>query len=866
MSQTPTGPNGTGGGDDPFTPRARFPEDAAHGPSPALLAIVGLFAVALLALVMVAVAWPSRKAPPAGAAPGQAPSGAAGGSNQAGASSAPVSPDSPQPTGAAPGGEAKPTVARIGGSQREASGRTADAESIRGSFVVATESLAFDAPEAQRRFAQTLAAARSAWPDLSREETESLVRMTIAHVMACAGAGGNAAVEAVEVVASPGLRIAPTATARLTADDLAGAAFALGCLAALAAEPDAPAVVRAAVSGAMTRVNLAPPTSPGEGAFWSGVSVALRRAPSYIVAPAGAGSSDSGPEAVWRRWLACVGALAVAKPESRDPLLLAGAREALGAMAGRPPDAVGRAIVQAALAQASWDAAPGIPGIPGTPGSPGSPGATDPPPARAGILECFDDRRVSTRDLASVMAWLIGSAPAAGLGVECSLRPDATDAERTAVRDRVRAAWGVRPPGEADALRRRWISEAGRALGAVVPSPSPITRLARVATLARLCEAAARLHRGEAGAGRAILDGLAAPVEAALASPGASAATGAVADPERDGKWALRFFAARRSANERRRAVAELANSTAALGPIDAETLLDAAVFGSPSDVRLAASRIAERRATDPSMVNALLELLPRAPRSDAMSSLVRRATGGNLPTMRDRDWPLEARRALVASMLKSLSGASELGALDRLASVIATACAGWADAPQDRSASRSAGADPSPDAKQAGAAPGAAGGAAQPTRDPATAVERARAALAAELTTFAANHPDRRDVALAGLAAAQRRHEARRSLAEGPAQAFEAGLLGAADVLALLVQAERPESDQAAAAALANLSAARRASEDVYESLDATMTAVGRLWALRLGADGPPPVQAPPATTLPPEPAVSPPRSRGVP
>lgn len=857
MSRTPTDANGTGGGDDPFAPRERFSGDEARGPSPALLAIVGMFAIALLALVMVAVAWPARKAPPAGGAPGQAASGAAGGSNQGGASSAPASPASPEPTGAAPGGEAKPTVARIGGSQREAQGRTADAESIRGSFVVATESLTFDAVEAQRRFGQTLAAARSVWPDLSREDTESLARMTIAHVMACAGAGGNAAVEAVDAVASPGLRIAPTATARLTADDLAGAAFALGCLAALAAEPDAPAVVRAAVSGAMARVNLAPPTSPGEGAFWSGVNVALRRAPSYIVAPAGAGSSDAGPEAVWRRWLACVGALAVARPESRDPLLLAGAREALGAMAGRPPDAVGRAIVQAALAQASWDA-----GAPGTPGATGSPGATDPPPARAGILECFDDRRISTRDLASVMAWLIGSAPAAGLGVECSLRPDATDAERIAVRDRVRAAWGVRPPGEADALRRRWLSEAGRALGAVVPSPSPITRLARVATLARLCEAAARLHRGEAGAGRAILDGLAAPIEAALASPGVSATTGSAPDPERDGKWALRFFAARRSANERRRAVAELANSTAALGPIDAETLLDAAVFGSPSDLRLAASRIAERRATDPPMVNALLELLPRAPRSDAMSSLVRRATGANLPPTRDLDWPLEARRALVASMLKSLSGASELGALDRLASVIATACAGWADAPQDRSASRSAGADPSLDAKQTGAASGAA----QPTRDPATAVERARASLAAELTTFAANHPDRRDVALAGLAAAHRRHEARRSLAEGPAQAFEAGLLGAADVLALLVQAERPESDQAAAAALANLAAARRACEDVYESLDATMTAVGRLWALRLGADGPSPAQAPPALSAPPHPAVSPPRSRGVP
>lgn len=791
---------------EPFA-TANWPTDRSRARPGPLLLVLGC------AVCLSLVAWLALSVAPSGGP-------------KSNASSTPPPAQQAERTEPAPPPSAPAPVTRIGrgaAPSAQSGAGALEAGSLSRAFESAAESLGADPAEAQRRFAQALAAAREAWPALASAEVTALAERIVAHVLAAAATGVDVG-PPIDAIGAPAMRLGPSASARLSEGDIASCAFSFGALVRLDAEPDLPALARARVDAAMSGANVARPAPGDFSPFWDAAAAALRRAPAYIVSRAGAGgASDAGPEGAWRRWLECVRALARAAPAHRDPLLIAGARELLVASSTGPNDAATRALVQSVLADAQWDSR-----------------APDPPPARRAVLEFFDDRRIASRELAGLTQWLAGGVPAAGLGAECVLRADATEAERTRVRDRVAAAWNVRPPGEADALLRRWQTDARRAVGATPPSDTPIDRLARVAALARLCEAGAALRRGESGAAKSILDDPGGPIERAMLAPVSSATPALAPDPERDGKWALRFLSARKSAIERRRAVAELGASTSPIGPIDAETLVDAAVFGSPSDVRQAALRIAERRATEPPVVNALLEMLPRAPRSEAVAGLVARATGAPLPGFRDRDWPIEARRALVAALLKALSGSTQLGSLDRLAEVAARACDGWARAAPAPDADRD-GRDTSGDLVAPEQAPPSG------SRDPGLCAERVRAALRNEIVALSASAREKRDALLAGLASAERRHAARRSLADGPAQSFEAAMLGVVDLLALVTQAERPASTDAVVGVLADLTASRRASDDVYAHLDACATAALRLSLLRMGDAGPtPPSQTP--------------------
>lgn len=497
--------------------------------------------------------------------------------------------------------------------------------------------------------------------------------------------------------------------------------------------------------------------------------------------------------------------------------MLRGVGELLAAASTRSSDPTTRSIVLTLLAGADWSES----------------GA-----ARDAVVGWLDDKdRIGARELAAVTQWMVTGAPAAAVGVDHVLSAQADEQERARVRDALAARWSLHSPAMAEDMRAAWSRAARSALSAGADAgPDAFARTAR---LARLGETAALLRRGEAAQARVALS-KAATGRVAPGGGGAGGVLGADA-AARDGRWAVKFLGARRNAAERRAALATISVDGATLGVVDAEALIEAALFGSPVDVRDSALRIAERHTSEATVVNALLEALPRAPRTAASSRLYERAARTALPPVRDKAWPLAARRALVTRLLESLDAGDGLSSIDEWAGVIGDSYSGWSV-----TLSGAAGTEAREAERREAEAAGYSGGTAEESA-PATEAARARRTALDPATAAAAVWEDLRAEiaalgdpdAMRGLRDASRRHAARRMLAEGGLQGFVAEQIGVLEAMGLLIGAERPGSADEARTIIDGAESERRNARTIEEQMETTQRAVLRMWLLLLDDGG---------------------------
>ncbi len=550
----------------------------------------------------------------------------------------------PRPaTARAPGpNQAPPAVA-----PSDAAIPAAEAPSTAAIIDSAGERLGLDHDEAVRRFEQALRAHADAWTALNAEQNHAAIDAIVRTLIR---AGGDVDLaEALDRVLAPATRLAEST--RLGDNEVLPAVWAWGALAYLASLPDLPVPARERVAARFASFPQSAPIAASADAFAGAASEALRRVPPRLVVVAPGAAGDAGSQAAWRAWLNAVHTV-VTDPATRDSILVDGAEIALVSASALPPDQITRSIITDILARADW---------------------SNRSLARSALVRWLEaPDRFASRELAALLHWL-GSRPVADVPPDTALRPDASSEQRQAVRDRLAVHWRLDAPALLQSLVMSLRNQADAALNAPTPA-SAVDALTDAVLLARLTAAAERLRRLEVDRAKPILDDPRSTIVAAHAPPSASAPF-VGSTPADDGRWALRFLAARRNAAERRAAMSEMTSSSAQLGPVDAEVLVEFALVGSPTDIRLLAQRAVERRADEPFVLNALLESLPSAPRNDASARLYQRAVHpARLPPARDPHWMIESRRALLSRLLALAPADAGLSVIDRLARALALA------------------------------------------------------------------------------------------------------------------------------------------------------------------------------------------------
>lgn len=416
------------------------------------------------------------------------------------------------------------------------------------------------------------------------------------------------------------------------------------------------------------------------------------------------------------------------------------------------------------------------------------------------VLAALADQGFGTRGL-SVMVSTMGRQPwARTLGPSLVLSPSATSAERSHFRSELEAALlGTQVTS--------WASEEFIAMArAILSRPVPTTTvptLAETVVASRLCWAAADLLWSRRLAAEATLAGLRTDVDQLVAAP-TRAAEGLGGDASRD--WALRYLAAARNIPVRQSLLSELVRSKPKLGPIAAELLVGEALMGTPAQVRRDALQAVPLFAGEPSVVNALLELLPRAPAVASTRDVAVEISGVPLPAIDDPRWAISARRAVVGRLTELLAAEGDGRRIDALATMLAESYAARSTPGRDPSAATAGDLDVLAAAVQRGWA--AELGRADRTGSAGATVDRLRRAL-----------------------------DSRLALTEGAVSAFAAYQVSALETAAEAVRAERPERAADVAGVLDGVASARRGSRDIFEQILHVERGFVRLWLIRMGS-----------------------------
>jgi hypothetical protein len=420
--------------------------------------------------------------------------------------------------------------------------------------------------------------------------------------------------------------------------------------------------------------------------------------------------------------------------------------------------------------------------------------------ARAALLDWLSDpTRYSTRELASVTQWLASSANESGVGVNDTLSSGASGYQRSDLRGRLAARWSGGQSLVSASVLDRWILGASAVLteSDTTASSDPVEVLREAANLARYSRAAALLWRGDSDAASVIIDDQGASPSA---RSGRSPRLDALAPRADDGRFALRFLSASQNAQDRIDLLRDLVGSGREFGTIDAEVVFDQAMFGTPSEVRRIAQRLTDLRSDDPAMINAALESLPRAPRTNAMRDVYETLSVSILPSIDDPTWMRATRAALVARLLDIITGGASLDPADSVAER-------FVEIYSDRLGSAS-NTESTPSAEAAAVV------------DSLLVETRAAGGIASE----------------AEIAQLKRRFDARRALVSGDLQRFAVESVNAAEALALLTGIERPERREGIEHDIAEMHDALNAARDAAGQIVSAERASLKVWAHRLG------------------------------
>ncbi len=243
------------------------------------------------------------------------------------------------------------------------------------------------------------------------------------------------------------------------------------------------------------------------------------------------------------------------------------------------------------------------------------------------------------------------------------------------------------------------------------------------------------------------------------------------------------------------------------LGPVDAEVLVGEALAGSPADIRAPASDAVRHFSESPTVINAVIERLPRLQRTAAASSLIETLTQRQLPSIRDPDWPIVARRILTERLLEAIAPETPFAVVDRLATLLALPYRSMAS--------------PSPlpaDQRALKTQPHAHLSAAQVWQS-------WRAAADAVVPTSPPPMP---------LDQIDRRRAGRLAQASGMVQRFAAEQAGICELMAYVIHAEQPARAEQIRLILTQFTDERRRAPSILQQLNAAERAMTQLWLIR--------------------------------
>lgn len=518
-----------------------------------------------------------------------------------------------------------------------------------------------------------------------------------------------------------------------------------------------------------------------DASFELGAIAALRAVATRLASP----SADAAPASrdAWKAWDSALLTATELNPGALPGVALDAAEAVLAAASARPSDVQLRDRLTVLLAQCDWSARGN---------------------ARGRLIGWLEDhRRFATRELGVVTQWLSMNAPESGMSVNDTLSAGASSYQRSELRSRLNARWGSGQSVIAASVLDRWkvaVSLRGKEPWDSM-SADPLARLREAAHIARLNEAAALLWKGEPDSARRIIDD---PAGTLSTPPPGQPRLDALSPRSGDGAFAIRYLNARQNAQDRIDILRNLLSEGRELGPIDAEVVFEAAMLGTPAEVRRIAGRIVEFRASDPTVINAALESLPRAPRARAMQDIFEATAGRSLPPIEDASWVVETRRALVNRLLAILTGGASLDPADSYAAAIKESFGVRAGVTLDANAT------------------------------PRAAAEELVTSLLHEATAAGGLSANERVELL------RRRHIARRTIATGDMQRFAAEATNAAESFALLLAVERPSREPAIEQVLTTLRDRLRSAPSVADQIEAAEFASLSLWALRFGEESP--------------------------
>ena len=369
-------------------------------------------------------------------------------------------------------------------------------------------------------------------------------------------------------------------------------------------------------------------------------------------------------------------------------------------------------------------------------------------------------------------------------------------------------AWNM----EGETLRQEveavWIREARQSVEESLNARSPVEHLAAAATSSRLSQAARWLWKGESSEATAILEKGNDDIKSLLDSADNAQRATVLAVHSGDGQWAAKYLAAGHMIPVRLELLAKKSRDRS-MDPVDAEVVAAEAFYGSPRDVQSRAKQLVLGNSENPAMINALLELVPRVPRTQANSRLIEQVCLVTLCDVGLDQWPKQARQALVQFLIEKLAAEGSLGVIDRLASIFA-----------DSYALRSRAQPIGPDASYT------------PVHitpeDSVLAIWNDRNQIAERLIP---SHSS-----TLTLEQIRRRRMARVSNISGAAQLFAAEQTSLVELTAYIIAAEDPEHAEAAALIVADMASQRRKAKTIFEQINVTERAFLRLWLIRHG------------------------------
>lgn len=666
-----------------------------------------------------------------------------------------------------------------------------DFAAINRELAAAAEAAQVDPVAAAARFEGAVSRLASAWPATPHDRLIAAHDSVLEFVYRASGSA-EAEARAISVLAGGAHAVA---SGPISSDQVLPAVWSLGILVRLSRERDLPGTSRATIDSAITGA-LGVAHSNADPTFDGGAAAMLYALPQRLLSPAG--SSSAGAPApdleTWQRWADAADAIAGQDAALRARILLAGLESIL--VLGPEPDksrATG-AVIADLVPRLTW---------------------RPDDESRRWLLRWFGDRRISAADLQAVTSALATHSSAEGVDLTMVLSTSASERVRAELRDRYATVWNIKDQLAHDDMAAQWAKAAREAIEASLSSSRDMGQLESAVLLARINDAAWWLWRGDSNEAGGTLADLRGPIEQSRVAAGAG-------DPAllnmalTDGGWGEKYLAAKQSPKIRHDLLQQMRSTVFYVGPVDAEVIAGEAIYGAAADIRAAATELVHQFASNPSMINALLERLPRIPRLPAAASLIEYVCNRQLPALRDPDWPIEARRALVERLLEALAAESPIARVDRLTLVLAASYRSMVSPTPLSSDQRLEKSQPPAEAS------------------------------ASQLWTIWRGAADK--VVPIGpppirLDQIERRRSGRLSQARGLVQQFGAEQSSLCEVMAYVIASEAPGRTDDVRAILVQLAEDRRRAQSILDQLNAAERAMVRLWLIRLGpAQEPPP------------------------